>query len=190
MMNRGALVAIALSSLAGAQTIPLALTTETLPTGAVGAPYAVAFTAAGGAPPYTFDVFSGTIGGVTMSPAGMFSGLPTTPATIPITFRVTDLFGMTAQKDLIVSIASGKPTQTVTYFAPNRVRLDYVAIAGQLDFLTTGQARSNYVEVFRSGLLLRSPRDYTQASAFPLLRVTLATPAAAGELVTVFYYPN
>lgn len=61
---------------------------------ASGVAYSFQLNAAGGTPPYTFAVASGTLpAGLTLSASGLISGTPTAPAPIPtveVQFRVQD----------------------------------------------------------------------------------------------------
>lgn len=69
---------------------PLALT-ETLPDMCVPAPYSFAIEATGGVPPYTFDLFEGTLPtGITLGADGLLSGTPTVPGTYMFTIHVVD----------------------------------------------------------------------------------------------------
>jgi hypothetical protein len=92
---------IAISLTVSASAAPLSITTtSTLPTGVTGASYFQSLTATGGIAPYTWSVASGQLPpGLTLSPAGLFSGTPTTPGTFSFTIKVTD---------------GGSPAQTVT----------------------------------------------------------------------------
>lgn len=61
-----------------------------LPNGHVGTAYTPTVTAVGGVGPYTFTVSPGLPPGVSLSPAGVFSGTPTTAGTYSFTITVTD----------------------------------------------------------------------------------------------------
>ncbi len=85
---------------------PLAITTASLPDGAVQTSYSATVNANGGNPPYSW-VFSGLPAGMSGSTAGALSGAPTAPGTFPVTATVTDSKGATASKtySLVVAIA-------------------------------------------------------------------------------------
>jgi hypothetical protein len=72
----------------------LGIITTSLPNGQVGVPYSTTLTAAGGTPPYTWSLTSGTLDGLTLNAAtGVISGIPTAAVTAsPLTFTVTDAF--------------------------------------------------------------------------------------------------
>jgi hypothetical protein len=69
-----------------------ALWTDPLPNGYVGVPYSFTLAAAGGVPPYTFAVQTGTLpGGLGLNAStGVISGTPTTISMEAVTFTVTD----------------------------------------------------------------------------------------------------
>jgi len=72
--------------------------TAYLPAGQVGAPYTGSVVAAGGTPPYSWSVTSGTLpAGLNLSPTtGVIGGTPTAAGTTAFTVRVTDSNGQTA----------------------------------------------------------------------------------------------
>src|SRR5512134_95631 len=68
-----------------------------LPSGTVGTAYSQTFTASGGTSPYSWSVTSGTLpAGLTLSTAGILSGMPTTVDNTSFTVQVTG--GGTATK--------------------------------------------------------------------------------------------
>lgn len=69
---------------------PLTLT-PTLPNMCVPSPYSFSIEASGGVPPYTFDLFEGTLPiGITLDANGLLSGTPTVPGTYTFTVHVVD----------------------------------------------------------------------------------------------------
>ncbi len=67
------------------------ITTLSLPAGPVNVAYGATMTATGGAKPYTWSIVSGTLAdGLTMSTAGVISGVPTVPGTYGFTVQVAD----------------------------------------------------------------------------------------------------
>ena len=66
-------------------------------TGTRGTPFSQTFTQAGGSPPVTFSLNTGTLPtGLTLSTAGVLSGTPTQSGLFPITVKATDSNGCTA----------------------------------------------------------------------------------------------
>ncbi len=69
----------------------IAVAPSTLPNAAIGAAYSQAITASGGIGPYSYSVTSGTLpAGLSLSPAGVLSGVPTEVGTSNITISATD----------------------------------------------------------------------------------------------------
>ena len=88
---------------------PLSITSAALPSGVTGSPYSQTLTAAGGAPPYSWSVASGSLPpGLTLEiPTGVLAGTPTAAGSFTFTVRVTDSNSVTAQEQLTVSIGAG-----------------------------------------------------------------------------------
>jgi len=81
-------------------TAGLTITTTTLPAAFKDAGYSLTLQAIGGATPYTWTLFSGTLPtGMTLNSNGVISGIPTTLANQPITVRLTDSRGSVVTKD-------------------------------------------------------------------------------------------
>ena len=80
----------------------------TLPNGTPGVPYSQQLTATGGAPPHTFAVTAGTLPpGLTLTPAGLLSGTPTTNGSFPFTVTATDSGGTcTGARAYTINIAA------------------------------------------------------------------------------------
>ena len=88
----------------------LSISTESLPSGIVGDSYSSPLNAAGGTPPYTWAVSSGTLApGLTMAASGTISGTPSSSGQYSFTVKVTDSSSPTqsASASLSISIASG-----------------------------------------------------------------------------------
>ena len=97
-------------------TAPLAaglitLAPATLPNGTVGVPFSQTLTGSGGTAPNSFGVTAGTLpAGLTLTPAGVLAGTPTTPGTSTFTIRGTDVNGFFAELTFTTSIVTGVPT--------------------------------------------------------------------------------
>ena len=93
------------------------LTLSPLPAGTVGTNYTDTLTATGGSGTYTsWSVSAGTLpGGLSLSSAGVISGLPTTAGTSSFTAKVTDSISGTATKAFSLTI---KPALVITTNSP------------------------------------------------------------------------
>ena len=82
----------------------LAITTSSLPAGAVGQSYGMSLNASGGTPPYYWTATSALPTGLTLSQNGTLSGTPTVAGIFTFTVRVTDSLQLTATASLTVTI--------------------------------------------------------------------------------------
>jgi hypothetical protein len=90
---------------------PITITPATLPNAAIGVAITQTLAGSGGTGPYTFGVTTGTLpAGVTLTPAGVLSGTPTTLGTSTFTIRGTDVNGCFAERTFTVSIVTAVPT--------------------------------------------------------------------------------
>jgi hypothetical protein len=89
--------------------VPLAITTSTLPGGALSAPYSQTVYATGGKEPYTFSKPSGSLPtGLSLSSAGVITGTTTTLGMFNFTVRVTDALSVIDDQALsIIVFAAG-----------------------------------------------------------------------------------
>ncbi|MFN7973827.1 MAG: putative Ig domain-containing protein [Acidobacteriota bacterium] len=78
---------------------PITVSPATLPNGSVGVAYSQTITASGGTAPYTFAVTLGSVPpGLTLTPAGVLGGVPTTAGTYAFTVTATDVNGCTGSQ--------------------------------------------------------------------------------------------
>jgi uncharacterized repeat protein (TIGR01451 family) len=97
-------------------TAPLAaglitLAPATLPNGTVGVPFSQTLTGSGGTAPFIFSVTAGALPtGVTLTPAGVLAGTPTTPGPFTFTIRGTDVNGAFGAQAFTTSITTAVPT--------------------------------------------------------------------------------
>jgi hypothetical protein len=88
----------------------LAVTTTSLPVGAVGFPYSYQLSATGGLPNFSWSIVSGSLpAGLNLEPTtGVISGTPTGSAYAPLTIQATDSDSptQTAQANLILEVSS------------------------------------------------------------------------------------
>jgi hypothetical protein len=69
----------------------LVVTTQSLPTGEVGAAYAATLSASGGTPPYRWSIKSGALAaGLSLGASGSISGTPTAKSGAPVAFELQD----------------------------------------------------------------------------------------------------
>lgn len=81
-----------------------------IPNGTVSVVYSQTLTASGGTGPYVFGVTLGTLpAGLTLTPAGLLSGTPTTAASTTFTVRGTDSLGCFAEVVTTFVIAAPPP---------------------------------------------------------------------------------
>jgi hypothetical protein len=95
---------------------PLNITTTSLPPGRVGVAYAAALTATGGQSPLSWALTAGTLpAGLTLTAAGVLSGMPTaTAAGVALTFTVTDSGGQQRSVTLKLNISPAGITVSVS----------------------------------------------------------------------------
>jgi hypothetical protein len=94
---------------------PLAIATDTLPTGVVGTAYAVTLAASGGDGAYTWSLTAGTPPeGLVLDPAGRIEGTPTEAASAILTLQVTTGDGQSATVDLQLDIWASVVISTAT----------------------------------------------------------------------------
>jgi hypothetical protein len=85
--------------------VPVAISTTSLPSGAVGTAYTATLAAAGGTSPYTWSA-SGLPLGLAMNSTGTISGTPSSVGTVLAAVTVRDSTGMTASASLAIAINS------------------------------------------------------------------------------------
>lgn len=88
-------------------TIPV---NAVLPGGRVGTPYQFRIPAAGGTPPYSWSLVSGTIPGLSLNTVtGVLSDTPSSAGTFSFVVQVSDSTGLSASKSFSLTIAPGPP---------------------------------------------------------------------------------
>ncbi len=141
---------------------------NTIPTATVGQLFTFTPTAAGGTGPYMFSVVSTLPPGLTISPAGVISGVPTQEGTFNLTLRSQDALGAVVQANygFVVSGAGFRiATATLNAVRVNQPFTQTLATAG-------GTGASNFV--VQSGTL---PTGLTLSTA----GVLSGTPTTAGS---------
>jgi hypothetical protein len=101
-------------------TTPLAITSSgTLPGGVASTSYNTSLTATGGTTPYNWAIqsCSGVCNaGLSLSPAGVFSGTPINSGSSTYSVGVIDATGQSASASLNLTIAAAAPSSTANYF--------------------------------------------------------------------------
>lgn len=87
---------------------PLTITTTSLPGATEDVRYAAVLEATGGTENYTWRLVSGGASGLTVAPAGILSGTPTTPGTFGITFEVNDGENIVQRSATVTVIAAAE----------------------------------------------------------------------------------
>ncbi len=149
---------------------PLALTTQTVPEGAVNVAYSFAFQATGGVAPYTYSFTQGTLPvGLTMSTAGVISGTPTQTSVSIFTVQVADseMPAMTASAQFTLTIAATPLTITTTTLPDAVVNVAY----GQQLQVTGGVPPYNWqVQDIGQGFFLTQSGVVTTSLGFEFRR--------------------
>jgi hypothetical protein len=108
----------------------ISITPAALPPGSVGQAYSQQLTGSGGTAPYTFTLISGALpGGVTLSSAGLLSGVPAagTAGTYDITIRVTDSNGCARDVTFALLIVAAVPVMPPAMFVALALLLFLIA---------------------------------------------------------------
>ena len=96
-------------------TVPLSITTTSLPNGTVGTAYSSSVSATGGTSPYAWAVSAGALpAGLTLSSGGGISGTPTAAGSSTFILKVTDSTGATSSQTYAVSVAAPAVVITTT----------------------------------------------------------------------------
>ncbi len=101
---------------------------------------------------------------------------------------VVDLFALGFILGIIAERSHAQGPTVSPMYTLSIERLDFAATDQQVLFQTGVPARSNFVEVFKNGLLETEAIDYSKASVTGHLNVTFLAPLGAGERVTLIYW--
>jgi hypothetical protein len=94
---------------------PPTITTTTLPGGTVGQPYNQTLQASGGVGALTWTLSAGSLPALlSLSPAGVISGTPTTTGTANFTVRVTDSLNQSDTQSLSIVVSAGLAISTTS----------------------------------------------------------------------------
>ncbi len=112
---------------------PMQITNTTLPPGIVGVAYSQALGAAGGQPPYSWQLAGGSAGlpaGLSLNPGGVISGTPTTNGTFNFLVQAYDSNLGSVTKPLAIVI-NGKPVLDAPAWIGNQFQMRLTGAAGQ-----------------------------------------------------------
>ena len=104
---------------------PFTITTTSLAQGAIGVAYSQQIQASGGTTPYAFTVIGALPPGLTLSPAGVLSGTPTSAGTSTFNIRATDANGLVANRAFDLTIGTVPAVLTAS-----PMQLTFTAIQG------------------------------------------------------------
>ncbi len=172
---------------------PPIINTASLPNGATGAAYSQTLSASGGTTPYTWTISTGTLPvGLTLSPAGAIAGNPTVAGTSTFTVQLTDATGVTASKQLTLTIVTGLTILTASPLPPGEVNIAYSQMltasggAAPYTWALTGGALPGGLTLAANGAIAGKPvtagafsftvqaTDSNHATADATLAVTIA----------------
>ncbi|MCX7605372.1 MAG: Ig domain-containing protein, partial [Bryobacteraceae bacterium] len=113
----------------------LVITTQpALPSGVPGVAYSQQLQAAGGTPPYTWQVTGGSLPpGLSLSGAGVLSGTPTAAGSYTFTARVTDAAGASVSQTFTLAIGND-----LTFVSPSTLPVGVVGSAYAYEFRAAG----------------------------------------------------
>jgi hypothetical protein len=99
---------------------PPNITTTTLPGGTVGQPYSQTLQATGGTGTLTWSLSGGSLPAMlSLSPAGVISGIPTNAGTTTFTVRVTDSLDQSDTQSLAIAISAADLTPALVTLSVN-----------------------------------------------------------------------
>ena len=102
------------------------VTTATLPNGAPGVFYSQTLLASGGTTPYSWTISAGSLPAVlSLSTAGAISGIPNASGTSTFTVKLTDATGVTASKQLTLTIATALTISTASPLPTGEAGISY-----------------------------------------------------------------
>lgn len=159
---------------------PIQISPATLPAGAVGSAYSQTLTASGGSGTgYTWSVQSGTAlsaTGLTLSPAGVISGIPTQAETAaPVTLQVTDSAGNTGTQSDQLTVY---PALGIVGAPPNGA----LGVLYSYTFTGTGGSGSGYTFSVTAGATSLSALGLSLSSSGTLSGTPPATGSASFTL--------
>ena len=134
-------VGISRESSPTAPSVALAIVTSTLPPALVGQSYQSQVTAQGGKPPYSWSITSGSPAGMSLTSAGLLSGVATQIGSFNFTLSASDVAGVTISKALTLAVADmcGVNSDGTTLHLPSNYGTLAMPAAGQANSMTDDQ---------------------------------------------------
>ena len=164
----------------------------TLPAGVAGTAYSQTITASGGAGPYTFAVQSGTIpAGLSLSAAGVLSGVPSAPGAYSFLVSATDRNGCAATGSYTVTISC--PLVVVQPFSlpaatvgtPYAVTLTASGSSGPYSFAITNGDLPQGLALSSQGVLAGTPTAATTNAFTVVATSSTGCQGSAAYTITV-----
>jgi len=164
----------------------LSITTTSLPSGTVGVAYSATLSGAGGTPPYTWSLTTGSLPpGLALSTSGTVSGAPTAAGSYSFTIQASDSGGQKASQAFAVSVPSppqlsASPTNlsfgnvTVASIGTQTITLTNISNSS----VTISQISASGVGFTTSGLTLPLTLGAGQSTTFNVI----FSPATSGSL--------
>jgi uncharacterized protein (TIGR03437 family) len=159
---------------------PFTITTTTLAQGTVGVAYSQAIQASGGTTPYAFTVIGALPPGLTLSPAGVVSGTPTSAGTSTFNIRATDANGLVANRafDLTIGIVPAVLTASPTQLAFTALQGGDAPAPQTVTIIAVGATPVNFTVLVDGGT------DGSPAPSWGRLRLSSGTtPARLGVFI-------
>ncbi len=161
----------------------LTLGPSTLPAGVVGSAYNQTITASGGNGSYTYSTTSGAVPGLTLSTAGLLSGVPTTATGSPFSLTVTasDTAGASGSIIYTVTVTSGGPTTctptgTIAQIQGNGNTSPFTGTAVTTSGVVTALRRNGYF------IQMPAPGDGDPNTSDGVFVFTSSTPPSAAAI--------
>ena len=157
--------AIATQAFSLTVTVPMIVTSPQLLQGTVGLNYLQTLAVAGGTSPFTWSLTGGVLpGGLSLSQAGILSGVPVAVGTYNFTVKVTDASSLTSTQSFTIIVIAPPPLTRYGVFA-------HIAVGGPwtstiyLANTSANQVMTNLVFHADDGTALTIPMTVTQQGA-------------------------
>jgi len=111
----------------------ISIATASLPDATLGVSYSGSMAATGGAAPLAWTA-TGLPAGISLSPSGSFSGVPTAVGASNVTVTVTDAAGSAAKRSYTLNVNPA----SLTLISPNRIPVGIVGGSFSIGFLVSG----------------------------------------------------